>query len=220
MRLNPFTMPLLVIVALLGTIGIAQAAGLWTPSGRTAVDYENMTPDDLKGWMTLQQVMDGLKLSKEELYAAGNIPLDVATETALKDLEPLVPDFEVSGLRDALDAKLSAGENTSQGETEIGPQTTPEATAALPISAPQVQPTIHVTPTPLPVGQILSASEIKGRMTLAEVSDQCGVPLDQLLAKLNLAPDTNSDTALKDLVNGGKIAAITDVQSVVADMQK
>lgn len=236
MRVNPFWLPLLVIVALLGTVGIAQVAGAWTTSGRTAIDYANMTPDDLKGWMTLQQVMSGLKISQADLYALANIPGDVPTSTALKDLEEIVPDFEVTALREALNEKLGSaapeGETPPASETSaptVVPQATgaaepiivPQATAiAEPTATPQAQATVHASPTPLPQGQVLPASEIKGRMTLAEVSAQCAVPLDKLLAALNLPPDTNPQTALKDLVSAGKIPEVSAVQVAVAELQK
>ncbi len=102
MRVNRFLMPIIVIVALLGTTLIAQATGFWSTSGRDSANLQDMTAADIKGWMTLQQVIDGLQVSKEELYAAANIPLDVPTSTALKDLEPLVPDFSVTALRAAV----------------------------------------------------------------------------------------------------------------------
>jgi hypothetical protein len=102
MRVNPFLIPIIVIVALLGSSFIAQAGGFWATSGRASVDMSGMTAVDLKGWMTLQQVMDGLPISQEQLYAAGNIPMDMPTAMALKDLEPLVPGFSVSGLRAAV----------------------------------------------------------------------------------------------------------------------
>jgi hypothetical protein len=54
-----------------------------------------------------------------------------------------------------------------------------------------------VGPTPLPPGQVLPADQIKGRMTLREVAEQCAVPLDQLLAALNLPTTTDSDVAIK-----------------------
>ncbi len=102
MRVNRFLMPIIVIVALLGTTLIAQATGFWSTSGHDSTNLQNMTAADIKGWMTLQQVIDGLQVSKEELYAAANIPLDVPTSTALKDLEPLVSDFSVTALREAV----------------------------------------------------------------------------------------------------------------------
>ncbi len=104
MRVNRFLMPAIVIAALLGTTLIAQAASFWSTSGRDSTVLESMTAADIKGWMTLQQVIDGLQISKEELYAVGGIPLEVPTETALNDLEGIVPDFEISTLRDKLAA--------------------------------------------------------------------------------------------------------------------
>ena len=102
MRLSPFSLPLLALGALLGTVLIAQAQGQWSISGRTAVNLQSLAPEDLKGWMTLEQVMDGFSISQAELYALMNIPLDVPPSTALKDLEPLVEGFEVSLLRERL----------------------------------------------------------------------------------------------------------------------
>ena len=102
MRINPFFVPIALIAALLGSAVIASAAGVWSTSARTTIDTASMTPADLKGWMTLQQVMDGLHISQSELYELGKIPADIPPSTALKDMEGVAPDFEVTGLRDAL----------------------------------------------------------------------------------------------------------------------
>ena len=220
-------MPIIVIVALLGTTLIAQAAGLWSTSGKDSTDLENMSAADIKGWMTLQQVMDGLKISKEELYSVGGIPLDIPTEKALKDLEGVVPDFEISTLRD----KLAAPANLIEPLAPIEPTPLPQPTATLqPLSTPvHTQPitgTLHsgdgtgVGPTPLPPGQVLPADQIKGRMTLREVSEQCAVPLDQLLAALNLPTTTDSDVAIKDLINAGTLTEVTAVKDVVVKLQR
>ena len=74
MRLNPFFMPVLAVGLLLGTVFTAQALGQWSISGRTAVDLEQIAPADLKGWMTLQQVSDGLPIPPADLYALMDIP--------------------------------------------------------------------------------------------------------------------------------------------------
>ena len=220
MRVNRFLMPIIVIVALLGTTFIAQAAGFWSTSGKGSIDLENMTSADIKGWMTLQQVMDGLKISKEELYAVGGIPLDIPTETALKDLESIVPNFEISTLRE----KLAAPANPIEPLAPIEPTPLPQPTTT-PIHAQSITGTLHtgdgtgLGPTPLPPGQVLPADQIKGRMTLREVADQCAVPLEQLLAALNLPPDTNPNLALKDLANAGQISEVTAVKDAVAKLQ-
>ncbi len=218
MRINPFALPLIVIVALFGTVFTAQAMGQWSTSGRVAIDPAKMTAADLKGWMTLQDVMTGLQISQDELYAAGKIPADVPTSTALNKLEALVPGFSVTTLRDAVSGKTTvpAAESTPvRGESPSAAAPTPVAT-----STPTLKGTDGGTgPTPLPAGQILPADQIKGRMTLREVSSQCAVPLDAILQKLNLPPNTSPDTAIKDLIAQGKLTEATDVQKVVAELQ-
>lgn len=102
MKVNPFLAPAVVIVTLVGFVFGAQATGLWSTSGRTAVDLQQMAPADLKGWMTLQQVSDGVGIPHDELYALAGVPEDVPANTALKELEQLAPGFEVSLLREAL----------------------------------------------------------------------------------------------------------------------
>ncbi len=211
MRINPFLMPILLILALLGTVFTAQALGTWSVSGRDAIDVSKMTAADLKGWMTLEQVIDSLKISQGELYALGNIPADTPTSTALKELEQIV---EVSTLRDILSARLSL----SSHETNAAPTQAIETTAPVPTASPE-KTALHATPTPLPSGQVLSADQIKGKMTLREVSQQCAVPLDKLIAGLKLN-DANADTAIKDLVAQGKIAEVTAVQNAVGEMQR
>ena len=52
------------------------------------------------------------------------------------------------------------------------------------------------------------------------MSEQCVVPLDKLLAGLKLDPNTDPNTAIKDLISAGKLTEVTDVQKVVAELQK
>jgi hypothetical protein len=217
MRVNRFVMPLIVIVALLGTTLIAQAAGFWSTSGKDSVDLENMTAADIKGWMTLQQVIDGMQISKDELYVVSGIPLDVSPDTALKDLEGVVPDFEISALRD----KLAASANPIEplAPIEPTPQPTVSPTDTQPITGTHSGDGTGIGPTPLPSGQVLPADQIKGRLTLREVSDQCAVPLDQLLAALNLPAATDPTVAIKDLIAQGTLSEVTVVKDAVAKLQ-
>jgi len=215
MRVNPFLMPIILIVAMLGTVFAAQAMGQWTTSGRAAINLEKMTPADLKGWMTLQQVVDGLQMPKEQVYAAGKIPADTPLSTPLKDLEKLIPGFETSVLRDALTKQLGGTTTTAPAAVTPAPaMATPVATATHTAGT-----GTGTGPTPMPAGQILPASQIKGSMTLKAVSEQCAVPLDKILQGLKLPTNTSPDTALRELVSSGKITEVTDVQKVVEALQ-
>jgi len=56
------------------------------------------------GWMTVGDVITAYKVSKEQFYAQFTIPADLPVATPLKDIEPLVPDFSVTAVRDWLAA--------------------------------------------------------------------------------------------------------------------
>jgi hypothetical protein len=209
MRVNSFLMPILLIGALFGTVFSAQALGQWTTSGRDGIDVTNMTAAELKGWMTLQQVSDGLKISQKDLYELAGLPVDTPPTKALKDLEATI---SVTTLRDRLTAKLAGAPAPSTTKAA-----TPVATSvATPVAGATAT---HATSTPLPAGQVLPADQIKGKMTLREVSDQCVVPLDKLLAGLKLAATTDPNTAIKDLVAQGALVEVTDLQKIVAGLQ-
>jgi len=238
MRLNPFFMPVLVVGALLGTVFTAQALGQWSISGRTSVDAGQLAPADIKGWMTLQQVMDGASIPAADLYALMAIPADIPPGTALKDLEALVSDFEVSVLRERLAAWQAGGLPAETPAPAALPATAvPAAEAVTPLptvaAPPTALPTVAPTevshtgagagsgagPTPLPAGQILPADQIKGRLTLAEISGRCAVPLDRLLAALGLPAETDPALKVKDLISQGLVAETTTVQAAVAALQ-
>lgn len=113
MRVKPLFVPAIVIITLMGTILIAQFAGAWIVTGRSTIQLESLAPADIKGWMSLQQVIDGVKIPKDELYALVGIPVDIPTTTALKDLEKLIPGFETSMVRDALAARVATPQPTA-----------------------------------------------------------------------------------------------------------
>jgi ferredoxin len=149
MRVNPLLVPGLFLGVLVGAILIAQLSGAWIVSGRTTIDTENLAVADIKGWMTLQQVIDGVHITREELYALVSIPADMPTTTALKDLEALVPGFETSTLRDALTAKLNSTKATPDAASHLPAQPLAQPSTQ-PSGQPSVQPTAHLTLTPTP----------------------------------------------------------------------
>jgi hypothetical protein len=110
-------LPLLWVVVIFGTVGVTQAMGLWQTSGRQPVVADQMTTTDIKGWMTVQQVADGLGVEPAVvLEAIGDTSGTVTASTALKDIEPAVPGFSVADLRTALDQRLSGASASPSGE--------------------------------------------------------------------------------------------------------
>jgi antitoxin component of RelBE/YafQ-DinJ toxin-antitoxin module len=242
---NRFFMPAIVILALLGTVGITQVTGDWIVSGRQIVTSGSFIPEDIKGWMTLQQIAEGMGLPVATVYQLAGVPdgSNIPATTALKDLEKLVPGFKVTALRDAITAYLEASasaEGTSPVQVTAEPVATAAETApARPEATPTVTPdsatlaptaTPHTPqgqgdgtgtgPTPLSPGQILSAVEIKGSMTLQQVADQCAVPLDKLLAALKLPSDQDPTTQIKLLTQTISGFEVQMVRDAVAALQQ
>lgn len=241
MKVNKWLLPALALGLLLGTVGIAQATGLWQVSGREMVSVEQMTTGaDVRGWMTLQQVADGTGIPVETLYARLALPTEIPASTALKDIEPLVEGFEVTVVREVVDAELGATSDAGDA-AQVEPEANPSALepTAMP-AAPE--PTVAVEATPVatvtvehtPIGDgagsgdgedgappaVTSALDIKGRHTLQEIVDATGINMDKLLAALNLPPDTDPHTAVRNLVEAGAIEEIDQIRAAVADLQQ
>ncbi|MEP7284823.1 MAG: hypothetical protein ABI947_03530 [Chloroflexota bacterium] len=121
------------------------------------MDTENLAIEGIKGWMTLQQVMDGFQISKDELYPLLGVPADVPPTTALKDLEGLVPGFETTTVRDALTPRSGAGQASA---TVISPSITP---TMQPTILSTLETIVKPSATLLPEGQVLPANQIKAK---------------------------------------------------------
>jgi len=59
--------PIVFIAVMLGGVGVAQATGAWITSGKQVVVAGQLTADDIKGSMTLQQAADGVGMPFAEL---------------------------------------------------------------------------------------------------------------------------------------------------------
>ncbi len=225
---NKFLMPILVLAALLGSYLVAQATGFWVVSGKAMIDVENLTSSaDIRGWMTLEQVSQGFGIPQAVLYAALGIPADIPASSALKDLEGIVAGFEVTAVREAVDAYLSGGAAPARPGSGSSPDSGhPHSHPAPHASAHCALTTRHregegtgTGPTPLPPGQILPGSEIKGRHTFQQIVDQCQVDLADLMVALALPADTDPNLAMKDLVEQGIISEIQLVRDAVTALQ-
>ena len=121
MRVNKFLLPLFGVVPMVAIVLIAQLTGTWSTSGRATVDLASMKPEDIKGWMTWQEVSDGFGIPLDELYALTGVPNDIPPTTAMKDMEGLLDGFETPTVREIVTAYL-AGDvppvDTAADETE------------------------------------------------------------------------------------------------------
>ena len=109
MKVNPFIYGVLFLVLFFGVIGGAKAAGVWSVSGKLTSSGEKVAPtgtngDEIKGWMTLNDVTTAYKVPVAEILAAFNLPADTPGTAQIKSLES--DTFSITNLRTWLKARL------------------------------------------------------------------------------------------------------------------
>ena len=206
MSIKRLIIPLIAIVALLGSVPVAQAFGWWQTTGKSLTTLAGATVDDIKGSSTLGDVATAFDIPQAELYALLGLPADVPLDSKLKDLESY---NEVTTVREKISTYkgLPAASETSEAKP------TSERTGAAPTAS---APGTEAAPVPQ---QALPASEIKGTMTLQQVSEQCAIPLDVLYKELGLKADIAAGTILKDLQTLVSGFETTKARDVVAAYQ-
>lgn len=113
-RIHPVLYAALGLALILLPVQLAQIAGVWTTSGKVGGDGKAITvtgadPAEIKGWMTVQQVLDGYAVPKDDFYAKFGVPADAPPATPLKELEKLVPGFSVDTVRAWLAERIGSG---------------------------------------------------------------------------------------------------------------
>lgn len=122
----------MIMAILLGGIYLAKEAGIWQASGKinpdgSRVTIEGKTVNEIKGWTTLGDVINGFGLNKEEVYNFFELTEDTSLDTELKDLAALTDErLSPSTMRDyisetlGLEAQDSSqfGKNKSEEEKE------------------------------------------------------------------------------------------------------
>lgn len=103
-RLNPYVYTALALMVFVAAVPIAQANSFWSISGKITGAGEKVAatganPDEIKGWMTIGEVLTAYRVPQSEMYDKFQIPADTPTSTAVSAVEKLAPGFSVSGLR-------------------------------------------------------------------------------------------------------------------------
>jgi len=117
-RINSYVMPVLVVVALVGSVLVAQAAGVWQTSGRGEVMLDEggqADPAGIKGWMTLTGVSESYGVPLDVLYTMIGASPDLPADTELKELEGLLPGMSVSTVRAGVAAYLDGSWSPADG---------------------------------------------------------------------------------------------------------
>jgi len=107
MHINKYVYIILVLVVFIGIIEIAQTAGWWSTSGKytsdgTKVEATGKDPDEVKGWMTLEEVAGAYQVPLEEIYLHFKMPQDIDPTQQLKEMEAIGENFSPKELREWL----------------------------------------------------------------------------------------------------------------------
>lgn len=104
LNINLFVYGVLVVAVFLGVIQAFQLAGVWSVSGKMTAGGDKIAatgadPNEIKGWMLIEDVLTAYNVPKADFYQKFNIPADLPTSAALKDIEKNASGFSVSALR-------------------------------------------------------------------------------------------------------------------------
>ncbi len=175
----------LLIGGLFALIGVSQLAGKWQ-TRPAAVSFTDAAgkPDaeNIRGWMTLQEIARGFGLPLERLYSAAGIPQRVSPETRLNRIaKDYNLAFEPERVRDVVRSLVTG--------------------ASPPPRSPKQRPS----------GE---PPEVRGFMTLHEISLKTGVPKDHLLRSLGVGQEIDGRAPVREWLHG-KGKTIQDLRDAV-----
>lgn len=85
-----------------GGIGITKLMGVYEITPPAITTETRITSEEIKGYMTLEEVSMGLKIDLNEVYEKLDLPISIPKDTKLKDIKNTIPDFEVEAAREKL----------------------------------------------------------------------------------------------------------------------
>lgn len=117
MKLSTKHFVILVITVYWGLIVLSMASGLWDTYGFANENKPTViTPEEVTGMMTVQELLNAFALDKETFYANFKIPPSEPTSQSLRSLVHKYG-FEVEDIRKYLEENLPP-KNTSSGLNE------------------------------------------------------------------------------------------------------
>lgn len=182
-RISPLAMTALVVGLFFGTVLLAQAAGFYNVLPKKAEAGTKIAVSDIKGYYTIEDSAKEMGVSVEEVYKLLAIPQTVPTNTMMKNISQLVPDYNFDAAKEA----ASAGENAA--ETAINSQTSTLSESNEPSAA------------PLSASSAMDISGIRGSMTIMEVAEELKIDVKEVYTLFQIKEDVPAQTMMKEIVN-------------------
>jgi hypothetical protein len=193
----------------------AQLIGWWNPQ-------ITGSPEEIKGWMMLGTISEKYHIPISEFKKELKFPNNATADTELRSFEKTVPNFEMDQIRNFVASRI--GIENKRGKDISVPVIVETKTATLKpviidnkvkydqpetkINNPQVN---HVVENieQSPTSNFRDPEEIRGMMTLTEVSEGWKIPMGILLEKLGLPKNIDTKVPIRNLesygINGMKV---------------
>jgi len=156
-----------------GTIAIANVAGIWKDLPASVGEALQGNPENIRGWMTFDQISAELKIPVTALYReSGLTPQDIGSDVPIKEI---------------------GGRVISKGKTFDSEEFRDKVVAlyAKKSGKPAVQPAASGEP----------AFEFRGMMSIAEVSSKTGISAEQLIKLTGLPSDCDQSRPIKEIAS-------------------
>lgn len=205
MKIKPIVYGIIVISVFFCIIFGFQAAGVWSTSGKVdssgkAIQPSSSDPTTIKGWMTLEQVVNTYNVPLSDILTQFNLPVTTPITTAVKDLES--DTFNTSALIAWLQSRTLP--------TNI-PAAINEATSPTPVAT-QGPTEISETLTPIATEHLAPDRTITGKTTFQEMIDW-GVTIESIQTIIG-EPITDYNVVIKDYAVG-KGLAFSDIKTLL-----
>lgn len=100
--LKPLVVIITVMILFFGSIFISQGAGVYKVLPKQLKAEETIAVNEVKGYMSIKEAATVTKTELEEFYVKFEIPRNVPSETLMKNISKIIPDYEFDKVKEKL----------------------------------------------------------------------------------------------------------------------
>lgn len=100
--IKPLYVIILVMALFFGSILMFQVAGIYQVTSEPLKTGEVIGFDEIKGYMTIKEAAEGTNIGIKEFYREFKIPEEVSSETKMKDISKVAPDYDFDKIKESL----------------------------------------------------------------------------------------------------------------------
>lgn len=201
--MKPLVIMIAVMAVFFGSIFAFQAAGLYQLTPAQLANGEYIALDEVKGYMAIKDAAAATNTELEEFYKAYGIPANVPSDTMMKDISKLVPDYDLDKAKEALGGEGAVGTDTEAGKAEtaqaetVQTETVQAETAQASLAESDKAETAQsVDSKPAP-----DIDAVKGKMTINDAAAAAGVSLKEFYKLFEIPESVPANTYMKDIGN-------------------